>query len=133
MNDFLKKLEKFNNTNISYENFLLDKETLKQSLMNYEIENETKLEFVIIKMDLLNAISSTTNYKNLIRIKDEIDVIIKNKMYVWNLGIEKSRCFYLVVWLGSGNFKLPYINLKKGKDYEVIRISSNPKSHGYNK
>lgn len=82
MNDFFKKLEKFNNTNMSYENFLLDKETLKQSLMNYEIENETKLEFVIIKMDLLNAISSTTNYKNLVRIKDEIDVIIKNKMYV---------------------------------------------------
>ena len=82
MNDFFKKLETFNNTNMSYENFLLDKEALKQSLMNYEIENETRLEFVIIKMDLLNAISSTTNYKNLIRIKDEIDVIIKNKMYV---------------------------------------------------
>lgn len=82
MNDFFKKLETFNNTNMSYENFLLDKETLKQSLMNYEIENETKLEFVVVKIDLLNAISGTTNYKNLIRIKDEIDVIIKNKMYV---------------------------------------------------
>lgn len=82
MNDFFKKLETFNNANMSYENFLLDKETLKQSLMNYEIENETKLEFVVVKIDLLNAISSTTNYKNLIRIKDEIDVIIKNKMYV---------------------------------------------------
>lgn len=103
MNDFFKKLETFNNTNMSYENFLLDKEALKQSLMNYEIENETRLEFVIIKMDLLNAISSTTNYKNLIRIKDEIDVIIKNKMYVWNLGIEKGKCFYLAVWFNNGN------------------------------
>lgn len=123
MNDFFKKLEAFNNTNLSYENFLQDKETLKQLLMIYEIENDTKLEFVIIKMDLLNAISSTTSYKNLDRIKDEIDVIIKHKMYVWNLSIEKGRCFYLVVWLSSGNFWLPHINFKKGKTMNLLSLA----------